>query len=166
MIKITTLLLAAIATVSQTFAGVSDLVPTISVPQVQEVDFSAKFYGTSVVSELDDVDTAWGGGLAIEVPVAKNVSLELNSAILDLDGETEFKLGTNAIVYLPVAEKLDVYGLVGFGYGFESENWYVGAGGGVRYNLTSTVSAFGDAVYNFGQEVDDVTFRVGISVGF
>jgi hypothetical protein len=98
--------------------------------------------------------------------VAKNVSLELNSAILDLDGETEFKLGTNAIVYLPVAEKLDVYGLVGFGYGFESEDWHVGAGGGVRYNLTSTVSAFGDAVYNFGEEVDDVTFRVGVSVGF
>jgi hypothetical protein len=92
--------------------------------------------------------------------------LELNSAIVELDGETEYKLGANAVAYLPLAEKLDAYGLVGGGYGFESEEWYVGIGGGLRYNLTSTVSAFGDAVYNFGEEVDDVTFRLGVSVGF
>ena len=166
MKKLTTLLLVALVSASQGLAGTSSLVPTVVVPQAEAFDFSAKFYGTSVVSELDEVDTAWGGGVAIEVPVYENFSLELNSAIVELDGETEYKLGANAVAYLPLAEKLDAYGLVGGGYGFESEEWYVGIGGGLRYNLTSTISAFGDAVYNFGEEVDDVTFRLGVSVGF
>jgi hypothetical protein len=166
MTKLITLMLAIVAMSSQVFAGTSAVNPLLTVPQVDGLDFSAKFYGTSVVSEQDAVDTAWGGGLAVEVPVWENVGIEVNAAVLDLDGESEVRLGTNAIVYLPLVDKLDAYGLVGGGYGFESEEWYVGVGGGLRYSITSTVSAFGDAVYNFGEEVDDVTFRVGVAVSF
>jgi hypothetical protein len=161
---ITSIVVALGAIVAPVNAGTP---PTVVAPTpVEQTSFgaTAKVFATVV---LNDSDESVGGGLALEVPVAGNLTAEIVGAVLE---DEVYSLGGNLLYYVPVCEKASVYALAGGSYEFETDQWVVRAGGGVSYNLSPTVNLFADAAYNFTVEDSEsdgaVSIRAGVGFKF
>jgi hypothetical protein len=160
---ITSIVVALAAIVSPVNAGTP---ATVAPTPVEQTSFAvtAKPFAAIV---LNDSDESVGGGLALEVPVAGNLTAELVGAVME---DEVYSLGGNLLYYVPVSQTVSLYALVGGAYEFETDQWVVRTGGGVSYALSPTVNLFADAAYNFTVENDDddgaVSIRAGVGFKF
>lgn len=146
------------------------LAGTASVEKVSIVNSSltgvtAKVFAATVIQDSDTYTL--GGGLSLEVEVLQNLSLEVVGSLFE---DEVYSAGLNAIYYIPVTEVFSVYALGGGSYGFETEQWTLSAGAGVKYSLSSQLSLFVDGVYNFAEEDgsgdEAVVARIGVGFSF
>lgn len=127
--------------------------------------FVAKAFAASVIEDTDTY--AFGGGVSLEVPVFYNLKLEAVGSVFE---DELYTVGGNVLWYAPVAEDFSVYALAGGSYEFETDQWTVLAGGGVKYSLNSRLSLFADGAYNWtvedSAENGVVVVRVGVGFEF
>jgi|GEM_PF-2483397 len=153
-------LVMALAT-QMAFAGSPVTPPTPATPEVGSTGWVSKAFTTVV---LDNGDETVGGGLSLEAPVVGDLKAELTVGVAD----DLYTVGGNLLYYVPVGEKLSVYGLAGGAYEFDTDQWTVRTGGGLSYSLTNTLNLFADATYNFLVENDakDGVVAIRAGVGF
>jgi hypothetical protein len=138
-------------------------------PPVQVVDnslqFTAKAFAASVIEDTDTY--AFGGGVSLEVPLFYDLKLE---AVGSLFEDQLYTVGANVLWYVPVTDNLSLYTLAGGAYEFETDQWTVAVGGGVKYSLSNSLSLFVDGSYNWTVQNDNedgvVLVRTGIGFSF
>lgn len=162
MKNIFTIIAATILGFSQAFAGETAVAKAPVVVQ-EELGLTAKAFAVSVIEDSNDY--VFGGGVSLEVPVFYDLNLEINGSLLE---DELYTVGANIIYYVPVSESISLYAIGGGGYEFETDQWTVGAGAGVKYTLTKELSLFADGVYNWTVENDleDGVVSVRVGVGF
>jgi hypothetical protein len=154
---------ALAAFISPVYAGDTKVVA----PVVENAPsgFTAKAFAASVIEDTDDY--VFGGGLSLEVPLVYDLKLEVVGGIFE---DQVYTAGANLVWYIPVSENISLYTLGGGAYEFETDQWVVSAGGGVKYSLDSRVSLFADGAYNWAVENDEedgvVLVRVGVGFDF
>lgn len=162
MNKTKSILAAMAALANPVFAGTPAVTTVTPTPPVSEL--TAKAFASVV---LDNSDEVVGGGLALESKLVGDLYGEVFATVLE---DEVYGVGANALYYLPVTETVSLYGLAGGAYEFESDQWVVRTGGGVKVTLTQTVSLFADAAYNFTFEDEDndgaVSIRAGVGFKF
>jgi hypothetical protein len=142
---------------------------TVVAPPVQVVDnslqFTAKAFAASVIEDTDTY--AFGGGVSLEVPLFYDLKLE---AVGSLFEDQLYTVGANVLWYVPVTDNLSLYTLAGGAYEFETDQWTVAVGGGVKYSLSNSLSLFVDGSYNWTVQNDNedgvVLVRTGIGFSF
>lgn len=152
--------------VSSVYAGTTTVDKTPVVTQVAEpLGITAKAFGASVIEDTDTY--ALGGGVSLEVPVFLDLNLEVVGSVFE---DELYTVGANVLYYVPVTEVFSVYAIGGGAYEFETDQWTVGAGAGVKYALSAQLSLFADGVYNWTVENDTedgvVVARVGVGFTF
>lgn len=164
--KIIAIVASIVALVSPVLAGTPTVAKSPVVTQVAEpIGITAKAFGASVIEDTDTY--ALGGGVSLEVPVLVDLSLEVVGSVFE---DELYTVGANVLYYVPVTEVFSVYAIGGGAYEFETDQWTVGAGAGVKYALSSQLSLFADGVYNWTVENDAedgvVVARVGVGFSF
>lgn len=147
-------------------AGTAPVAKNPVITQSSEpLGITAKAFGASVIEDTDTY--ALGGGVSIEVPVFLDLNLEVVGSVFE---DELYTAGLNALYYIPVSESFSVYAIGGGAYEFETDQWTVGAGAGVKYSLSTQLSLFADGVYNWTVENDSedgvVVARVGVGFTF
>lgn len=171
---LTSALVAVALVLTSSFAVAGEAAPKapIVVETPKTYDFSAKFYGTGVITDVDSFDDAeYGAGLAVELPLFQAVKLEVGASWIDAsstDWLDDVTVTASLVAYLPVAEKLDLFVLAGAGYELGgNELWSGHAGAGVQYSLTPQFNVFLDARYHLDeQENDFISARAGVGFKF
>ena len=157
-------LVVALTSISFSQAGESKKVVAVT-PVVESLGLTAKAFAASVIEDTDTY--AFGGGVTLEVPVFQNLKLEAGGSIFE---DELYTVNANVLYYIPVTDTFSVYAIGGGSYEFETDQWTVGAGAGVKYALSSQLSLFADGVYNWTVEDTSedgvVVARVGLGFTF
>lgn len=134
-------------------------------PVAEPIGLTVKAFAASVIEDFDTY--AIGGGLTLEVPLNSNLSLEVGGSVFE---DEVYATNTNLLYYIPVADAFSVYAIGGGGYDFQTDQWVVGAGAGVKYALSPVFNVFADGIYNWTVEDSNedgvVTARIGIGFSF
>jgi hypothetical protein len=157
------IVVALAAFISPSFAGTPVYTPTPTVVESQPLNATFKLFGASVIEDSDAY--LLGGGVSLEVPVFQNLKLEVVGSVFE---DSLYTVGGNFLYYIPVTEAFSVYAIGGGGYEFETDQWTVGAGAGVKYALSQQLSLFADGIYNWTVEdnAEDGVTTVRVGVGF
>ena len=162
---LTIIVAGIIALTSNIQAGTTSVAKAPIVVQTESVGITAKAFAASVIEDTDTY--AFGGGVSLEVPVFYDLNLEIVGSLFE---DELYTVGANVIYYVPVSESFSVYAIGGGSYEFETDQWTVGAGAGVKYSLSSQISLFADGVYNWTVENSNedgvVVARVGVGFSF
>ena len=158
------IIVAVASMLSPVQAGTSQAVVPVGV-ETSSLDSTFKLFAASIIEDTDSY--AIGGGVSLEVPVFHDLKLEIVGSVFE---EELYTLGVNALYYVPLNDALSVYVIGGGSYEFETEQWAVGAGAGVKYSLSAQLSLFADGVYNWtvedSQENGVTVVRVGVGFSF
>lgn len=162
MNKVTSLI-AALVCAANLVAGEKTVAPVVV--QDTSLGLTAKAFAASVIEDTDTY--AIGGGVSLEVPVFYNLSLEAVGSVFE---DELYTVGANVLYTVPVSESFSVYALSGGSYEFETDQWTVSAGGGVKYALSKQFSLFADGAYTWTVEDSNedgvVLVRAGVGFSF
>jgi len=142
---------------------------TVGTLQAQDGSFRAEEFNISVYGGwVDKHDSSFAPGVGVGYFFTENIGAAAHiymenyerKFIDDISAEGYFRWPLRD---LPVAP----YGLVAFGYSFETEECFGAIGGGAEWRLNDGLGIFSDLRYQFNEDTDDgVGFRLGVRLVF
>lgn len=122
-------------------------------------EFSLSLFGSYV--DKDDADIAPGAG--INYFFTEHLGIGASTHWENYEGTFIDNMAAEAYFRWPLGDlRLAPYGLVGFGYSFETEETFGMFGGGAEFRFNDKWGVFGDLRWQMNDDTDD---GVGVRIG-
>lgn len=163
MNKTTSIVLTLLSLCGSLLAGPKNPQHAIVDP-IEKEPFSASVYSSAKLNS-DNSSLYAGAGFALGYDLWNDVKISAGTTYF-WQSEGAFDFDLSLTKSYKVWRSLSFYSVVGGGFEQNDENqWFLSSGGGLSWQINN-FAVFTDATYNFAEDSDFKTFRLGLNYKF